>query len=72
VPLRELGVVNLVEEVGGTGTIRFDGSQYAYGRRHLSNYWSPALDAMPQLIGIDEARKVFAVVQEAQQAAEKS
>lgn len=68
--LRELGVVNLVEETNGTGTIRFDGSQFTYGRRGLSGYWSPTFDPMPQLIGIDQVRSVFALVQQTRQASE--
>lgn len=67
----QIGPVNLVEEKEGKGTILFETPQYGYGERRSSGYWSPAFDTSPQLIGIDDARKVFAMVQEARQAARK-
>lgn len=70
VSLKEFGVVNLVEEANGSGTIRFERSQFTFGRRGFSGYWSPAFDPIPQLIGIDQVRAVFALVQQARQAAE--
>ncbi|WP_370677052.1 PH domain-containing protein [Pleomorphomonas sp. PLEO] len=69
VPLNELGVVNLIEGANGSGTIRFEGARSTFGRRGFSTSWSPAFDPIPQLIGIDQVRTVFALLQQAQQPA---
>lgn len=68
IALDRLPDVTLTESSHGRGTIRFgreaSGNRYGNG----AGYWVPALDPTPQLLGIDDARRVFAMVQERPQA----
>ncbi len=68
----QIGPINLVDENGGKGTILFETPRSYEGERRFSGYWSPAFDTSPQLIGINDARSVFAIVQEARQTAQRN
>jgi membrane protein YdbS with pleckstrin-like domain len=62
ISLSRLPNVDLVEGASGRGTIRFGEVQSMWGNRSVSS-WSPAFDPTPQFIAIDDARKVFDLVQ---------
>jgi hypothetical protein len=55
--------LSLTERADGRGTIRF-GQGVAVGRRGISS-WTPSLAAIPQFIGIENARSVFDQIQSA-------
>ena len=54
--------VNLIERRGGRGTIRFGQDMPTWTNRGFSG-WSPAFDPTPQFIAIEDARKVFELIQ---------
>jgi len=58
----QLPVVNLTERGDGRGTIRFGQDQPYWSNRGYSG-WSPALEATPQFIAIEDARRVFEHIQ---------
>ncbi len=62
--LDRLPDANLSEGADGRGTIRFGTSTPDWAGRGWSS-WTPALDPTPQLIGIEDARKVFDHIQRA-------
>jgi hypothetical protein len=62
VSLDRLPSVDLSERADGRGTIRFGAvSPYWMGRGFSG--WTPALDSTPQFIAIDDARRVFDLIQ---------
>ena len=61
--LANLSEVAIEERSNGCGTIRLGQGGSAVGRRGMSS-WSPALDARPQFLMIDDARRVFALVEQ--------
>ncbi len=64
--LDRLPEANLSEGASGRGTIRF-GEPVSYWSRRRNNFsiWTPALDATPQFIGIEDAQGVFNQIQAA-------
>jgi hypothetical protein len=62
--LAQLGDVNLSERASGRGTVRFGQAVSMWGNRGLGA-WSPAFDPTPQFIAIDDARRVFDLIQQA-------
>jgi hypothetical protein len=67
VGLPQLPDISLSESRDGRGTIRFGTEVSMFGNRGMSS-WSPALDPTPQFIAIQDARRVFDLVQHANQA----
>lgn len=70
VGLSRLPDISLSERRDGRGTVRFGAEMSMFNNRRRAS-WSPALDPTPQLIAIDDARRVFDLVQRASQAAAK-
>ncbi len=66
--LDRLPAVDLKEDARGRGTIRFGAPASIFANRNMSA-WSPALDPTPQFIAIDEARRIFDLVQKTGKAA---
>lgn len=68
VGLDRLPEATLIESSGGRGTIRF-GQPAAFWNSygHGAGLWIPTLDPTSQFLGIDGARRVFAMVQERSQ-----
>ncbi len=64
VSLSGLNDSRLSEQASGRGTIRFGPPAQFWRRRGFSS-WSPALDPTPQFLAIEEARRVFDLVQRA-------
>ena len=60
--LDRLPDMQISERAGGRGTIRFGQRQSLFGYRN-SAIWSPALDPTPQFLAIDDARRVFDLIQ---------
>jgi hypothetical protein len=62
--LERLPAVDLIERANGQGTIRFGqhAPAWAWGNRGMSSL-TPALDPTPQFLGIDDARRVFELIQ---------
>ena len=65
VSLAHLPEAQLNERSDRRGTIRFGPEMALFGRRQGLGTWSPALDATPQFLLIDDARRVFDIVQRA-------
>ena len=63
--LAKLPDVDLKEGGNGRGTIRFGQPAAVWGNRGMSS-WSPALDPTPQFLGIEDARRVFDLIQRTQ------
>ena len=63
--LARLPDIDLKERGNGRGTIRFGQPVAMWGNRGMSA-WSAALDPTPQFLGIEDARRVFDLVQHAQ------
>ena len=63
VSLTQLPSIDLNEGANGRGTIRFGQATSMWGRRQSMGLWSPALDATPQFLMIDDVRRVFDLVQ---------
>ncbi len=59
-----LGEITLKEEAGGCGTIRLGQSAQFWGRRGFGG-WLPALDPTPQLLGVEDVRRVFDQIERA-------
>lgn len=57
--------IDLSERGNGRGTIRFGQPAAMRGYRGMS-LWSVALDPTPQFLGIEDARRVFDLIQRAQ------
>jgi hypothetical protein len=57
--LEQLPEVDLKERANGRGTIRFGQRAPAWGYQGMS----PAFDPNPQFLAIDEARRVFDLIQ---------
>jgi hypothetical protein len=57
--------INLEERSNGRGTIRFEQCDPILGYRRM-RAWSPSLDPTPQLLSIEDARRVFDLIQRAQ------
>lgn len=64
-PLDRLPEVSLIERANGSGTIRFGPALNPLVRNAGFASWIPALNATPQLIGIEHARRVFDLIQQA-------
>ncbi|MGE8131877.1 PH domain-containing protein [Methylobacterium sp. NPDC080182] len=66
VNLDMLPEASLEEESNGRGTIRFGGpaSVLSFNGRAGFGSWTPALDPVPQFIGVDDAQRVFAATQD--------
>lgn len=64
VSLAQLPDADLSERSSGRGTIRFGPGTSMWGRQNMG-LWTPALDATPQFLMIDDARRVFDIVQKA-------
>jgi hypothetical protein len=62
VNLDRLPDARLSEDAHGRGTLRFGQPASMWNRRGLSS-WTPALDSTPQFLLIDDARRVFDLVQ---------
>lgn len=60
--LSQLPEISLTEGGDGRGTIHF-GEQGSMGGNRRMSGWSPALDPTPQFIAIDDARRMFDLVQ---------
>jgi hypothetical protein len=60
--LDRLPALDLREDARGRGTIRFGQPASMFSNRNMSA-WAPAMDPTPQFIGIDDARRVFDLVQ---------
>jgi hypothetical protein len=66
VGLDQLPDASLSESADGRGTIRFGQQAQMWGGRHGGfSSWTPALDPLPQFIGIENARSVFDQIQSA-------
>jgi hypothetical protein len=65
--LNNLPEADLSESTGGRGTIRFGPSAGLWGRNAGFTVMTPALDQVPQFIGIENARNVFQLIQHAVQ-----
>lgn len=63
--LADAADLRLNEAGGGRGTILFGPAAPAVGGRGGMSGWSPALDATPQFIAIEDARSVFDLAQRA-------
>jgi hypothetical protein len=63
VSLSQLPDANLNERASGRGTVRFGQAASMWGGRQSMGLWSPALDATPQFLQIDDARRVFDLIQ---------
>jgi len=61
----QLPDIDLSERSNGRGTIRFGAPVVTGGRRGRANTL-PALDPTPQFLGIEDARRVFDLIQRAQ------
>lgn len=61
--LGQLPDAQLSESGGGRGTIRFGASASGFGRGFAG--WTPSLDPTPQFLAIEDARRVFDLVQRA-------
>jgi hypothetical protein len=68
--LDRLPEATLVESAEGRGTIRFGQPPQYWGANRNGSFgsWIPALDPTPQFLAIDDARRVFAAVQDRSQA----
>jgi hypothetical protein len=58
----QLPQAQLSQRANGRGTIRFGAEMSMWGNRGFSS-WSPALDSTPQFIAIEDAGRVFDLVQ---------
>jgi hypothetical protein len=59
----QLPEMELTNAANGFGTIRFGRQTPVFGRRSGFNGWMPALDPVPQFIGIAQAQEVFNIMQ---------
>lgn len=66
VSLTQLPDVSLSERRDGRGTIRF-GAELSMFNNRKASAWAPSLDAVPQFIAIEDARRVFDLVQRSSQ-----
>jgi len=64
--LAPLPEIDLADRAGGRGTIRFGQATSLWNNRSMS-VWSPSFDPTPQFIAIDDARRVFDMVQRSSQ-----
>jgi hypothetical protein len=64
VSLDRLPEATLNETSNGRGTIRFGATGSLWSNRGGFGSWIAALDPIPQFLAIDDARKVFASIQE--------
>jgi hypothetical protein len=62
ISLSQLPNVDLDERRGGRGTIRFGEEISIWGNRGVGG-WTPALDPTPQFIAIEDAHRVFDLIQ---------
>lgn len=60
--LAQLADTELSERSNGRGSIRFGQTSSIWGRQNMG-MWTPSLDATPQFLMIDDARKVFDLLQ---------
>ena len=60
--LAQLADTDLSERANGRGNIRFGQASLVWGRQNMGT-WTPSLDPTPQFLMIDNARKVFDIVQ---------
>jgi hypothetical protein len=60
--LNQLPDVNLNERRSGRGTIRFGQQVSMWGNRGMGG-WTPALDPTPQFIAIEDAHRIFDLIQ---------
>ena len=65
VSLAQLPDADLSERANGRGTIRFAPAGSMWGGRQSMGIWSPALDPTPQFLMIEDARRVFDLIQRA-------
>jgi hypothetical protein len=65
VSLSQLPGADLSERANGRGTIRFGQAAPLWSGRQSMGLWSPALDPTPQFIMIDDAARVFDLIQRA-------
>lgn len=63
--LGQLPDIDLNERRDGRGTIRFGHAVPVWGNRGMSG-WSASLDPTPQFLAIEDARRVFDLIQRAQ------
>ena len=63
VSLAALPDIDLQERASGKGTIRFGQPALLWGGRQNMGLWSPAFDAAPQFLMIENARRVFDLIQ---------
>ena len=68
VSLTQLPDISISERGNGQGTIRFGAETSTFNNRSFGS-WSPALDPTPQFIAIEDARRVFDLVQRTSQTA---
>jgi len=64
--LAQLPAVDLDPRSRGRGTIRFSQATTGWGGRGFSN-WSPSFDPTPQFIAIDDAHRIFDLVERSKQ-----
>ena len=62
--LNRMGEITLKEGKAGRGTIRLGQSALFWGRRGFGG-WLPALDPTPQLLGVEDVRRVFDQIERA-------
>ena len=62
VSLAQIPDADINEHSNGRGTIRFGQAASMWVRQNMG-IWSPSLDATPQFLMIDDARRVFDIVQ---------
>lgn len=65
-PLAQLPQARLRDEAGPRGTIVFGPEEAFYARHGGLGAWTPALEAMPQFLAIEDAKSVFNLVQRLQ------
>jgi len=63
--LAALEEIHLSERTNGRGTIRFGHEESVWGARGRNGFgtWSAALDPTPQFLAIDDARRVYDLIQ---------
>lgn len=64
VSLAQIPDADLSERENGRGTIRFGQPVSMWGGRQNMSVWSPALDPTPQFLMIENARRVFDLIQQ--------
>jgi len=64
VNLGQMVDADLNERANGRGNIRFGRAASMWGRQNMG-MWSPSLEATPQFLMIEDARRVFDIVQKA-------